>query len=601
MQQLDIVDDSMRINVLGPLEVIKPGPARTLAQLDGRKPREILQYLVGAGGRVVEKNELARAIWPTAKPKNIDATIETYMSNLRRSIGSDLLDGRRVVWTTHRGYRLDEDLVEIDLVRFGQLTRRASLASAARIEVQLRLEAAQTAGGDLMPEVRSSWVEPLRDDYLVQRTTNLVCLADLQISMGAFAAAAVYAAAALELDPYLEEAVRTLLLAHYGDGHESTARTVYETFRNRLAADLHQDPTSATENIVAGIDAGERIETLVPGGIDGRRGGQNRIEVAPTPNRRRSAVMPFVGRSSELSAIQDCVDATRSGERRSVLVTGPSGSGKSELLNIIDDANETMVGRAWYPLDQPADFPCAAPLLDALARRDEKELGESYAGGQFLFADDAALRALADAITRSGPVVFMLDDFDRAPNLVVSTLRRLFEQYPDLGVSVVATARSGAESFDSDVRRFHYDRVISLGPLAIEDVRTLGPIGTELHSVCGGRPSSMSDLWRWRSGGNRGISPSKRAKILAELRQLAPTAGEVLTTLAQMAGPVSAESLAAAVEETVAEVNTELDVLERNGVITITSAGIGFAQPIVGTVLLEQRRGREPEASHHRS
>ncbi|MEZ5380143.1 MAG: BTAD domain-containing putative transcriptional regulator [Acidimicrobiales bacterium] len=599
-------DSVMAIAVLGPLTV--ETSARLLGPRDfgGHKPREIFQLLVAARGAVVHKGDLSVALWPGARPRNVEATIETYLSVLRRSLTDDRVQGRELIANVANGYRLHVERCDIDIDRFDRLIQQATVEPTDRAEVRTRRQAANLPRGALMPEVRATWVDETRDTYHLRVVHNLVQLAEAELRIRSFVSSAQHAEAALHLEPFLEESLRVLMLAHYASGHQGLARAQYDKFRHQLETELGQAPTAGTVTLIEAIDAGQPIEELIGAWVPTPR----RVHAAlsddrPGSDRRRANnQMPFVGRASELAQVDAVLEQGRNGHPSSILLVGGRGSGKTELLDRVDDANVDLIGRARYPQDRYDNLPCALPLLDALERRGSVGLGQRYVDGRFLCADELAIDTLAEIILESGPMVFMLDDLDQAPRPVVSALGRLVAAHPYLPLGVVATSSKQPENFIPPAVNFRFDTVLELKPLTADECATLGPEGPELWALSGGQPGTLADLWRWRAAGGEAISPSLRASVLHDLRFREPAEVAILQAVATSDVPLDVDELAALVASDASEPGDEIDQLVAAGVLMIERGRLHFVEPIIGLVILEHFRslqhgaGRRGTADH---
>ena len=63
--------------------------ARLLGPRDfgGVKPKQLFEMLLCEHGTPVSKDRLAEGLWGERLPRNVEATLETYVSVLRRSLG----------------------------------------------------------------------------------------------------------------------------------------------------------------------------------------------------------------------------------------------------------------------------------------------------------------------------------------------------------------------------------------------------------------------------------------------------------------------------------------------------------------------------------
>ena len=109
----------MRFLVLGPLEVTgDDGPIG----LGGPKQRAVLAHLLVRANQVVPAEALIDRLWGDEPPDTARNTLQTYVSHLRKALGSERLEGRAP------GYVLHVQPDELDATRFEALVREARAA-----------------------------------------------------------------------------------------------------------------------------------------------------------------------------------------------------------------------------------------------------------------------------------------------------------------------------------------------------------------------------------------------------------------------------------------------------------------------------------------
>src|SRR5258708_13011924 len=78
----------MEFRILGPLEVVEDDrPVR----LDRRRLRALLAYLLLHANRPVSADQLIDEVWGPEPPKTAAASLQNYISRLRRAIGTALI------------------------------------------------------------------------------------------------------------------------------------------------------------------------------------------------------------------------------------------------------------------------------------------------------------------------------------------------------------------------------------------------------------------------------------------------------------------------------------------------------------------------------
>src|SRR5919107_5978689 len=120
----------MDVRVLGPLEVVDGGRP---VGLGGPMQRAVLALLALEPGRVVSLDRLVDGLWGEAPPARAAATVQAYVSNLRRALEPGRRRGEPAGVLVGRppGYLLQVEPADVDWLRFGELVERARVARAA--------------------------------------------------------------------------------------------------------------------------------------------------------------------------------------------------------------------------------------------------------------------------------------------------------------------------------------------------------------------------------------------------------------------------------------------------------------------------------------
>src|SRR5215212_4865833 len=113
--------DKIRVRLFGATTVVLPGGS-VVSDLGGIKPRQVLEMLALSLGAPVSKDRLVEQLWGDTPPRTYMATLESYISLLRRRMG--VARGRRsALATTSNGYVLDPAQVQVDLDEFRRLVQ----------------------------------------------------------------------------------------------------------------------------------------------------------------------------------------------------------------------------------------------------------------------------------------------------------------------------------------------------------------------------------------------------------------------------------------------------------------------------------------------
>jgi DNA-binding SARP family transcriptional activator len=102
----------VRVNLLGPLTVDSESGEVVLR---AAKERSLLAALALSPGRIVGFEDLTDALWGDSPPTTARKTLQTYVSNIRRALGPE------VVATAASGYILRIAPDEVDVGRFRAL------------------------------------------------------------------------------------------------------------------------------------------------------------------------------------------------------------------------------------------------------------------------------------------------------------------------------------------------------------------------------------------------------------------------------------------------------------------------------------------------
>ena len=101
----------LQFRVLGSLEVADDSPL----ELGGPKPRALLAQLIAYCGDVVSSEALIDALWGEAPPASAANSLQSYVSRLRKTLGSERIESRG------SGYVLVAQPDEVDAIEFERL------------------------------------------------------------------------------------------------------------------------------------------------------------------------------------------------------------------------------------------------------------------------------------------------------------------------------------------------------------------------------------------------------------------------------------------------------------------------------------------------
>src|SRR5436190_13030739 len=137
--------------ILGPLEAAdETGPLL----LGGQKQRAVLALLLLDANRVVAVDRLIDALWGENPPKTAMTSLQNFVSQLRKTLGSDVLE------TKPPGYRVRVRAGELDLERFHLTVEAARLLDPPERAAKLREALGWWRGAPLADFSFESFAQP---------------------------------------------------------------------------------------------------------------------------------------------------------------------------------------------------------------------------------------------------------------------------------------------------------------------------------------------------------------------------------------------------------------------------------------------------------
>ncbi|HEX2783057.1 MAG TPA: AfsR/SARP family transcriptional regulator, partial [Ilumatobacteraceae bacterium] len=253
----------MRYRVLGPLDVVADDGE--LQFVGGPKQRVVLAVLIAAAGRPVSVDRLLQAMYGEDAAPNNRATMHTYVSNLRRTLGD-------VVVRQGDGYVLRSTGSTTDVVEFEDAYRAATaLVAPDEVAGGLRyallmwrghpyadVEGHGSLDGEItrLNEVRLTALEA-RIDADMRAGRNREVVAELD---------------ALTVEHPFRENLRAMhMLALYRSGRQSEALRAYGRTRTALVEGLGIDPSPQLQEMERRILAQDRTLMITVGPTVQRR------------------------------------------------------------------------------------------------------------------------------------------------------------------------------------------------------------------------------------------------------------------------------------------------------------------------------------------
>ncbi|AFM16232.1 putative transcriptional regulator [Mycolicibacterium chubuense NBB4] len=580
----------MRYRVLGPLQVVDgDGPV----DIGPPKQRAVLAVLLLAQGRVVSTDRLVDAVWGDDAPASATASLQVYISNLRRALRAGSGGPRMASPIVRRppGYYLDVDPETVDLTAFAAECARAGAAVEAE-RWQDALTHADGAlnlvrGGLLEDMVDAAWA---RDD--TARVTEMLteCVANKVVALlavGRVGAALAEASRLRELEPLADRGARLHMMALYRAGRAAESLEVYSRHARVLDDELGLEPGPELRELqtavlrqapeLAGWPRSPEWTGAAPMPV------AEPAPVAATVADSAPLRAPLVGRERELSTATELLARVTNGTSSWLVLSGPPGIGKTRLAEEIAGRVAAAGGdvvwvncpdeRAtppWWPMRQ---------LVRALGADADSvlEIPQHADPDTARFLVYERIQSLLESAP--GTLAVVVDDVQWSDTTSASCLAYIAGALRDRPVVVILTVRDGEHPPQiarllSTVARGEANRHIEVPALSSADVATLAnevaedavspAEAAELAARTGGNPFFVSEyarLPRAERAGNE-IPRAVRSVLDRRLAALDPAVVQVLRTAAVIGDVIDAAAVPVLAQATRLEIDTLADHLD---------------------------------------
>jgi DNA-binding SARP family transcriptional activator len=568
------------IRLFGTLEIEDGDRRLGPAELGGARPKQVLEILLSARGHRVPTDRIADLLWGEQRPKHAAASIQTFVSVLRRHLVADRDRARQLVITEPEAYRFATDLVELDLDRFDALLERSSREPTRRARRSLELALALVRGQVLEDEPYALWAHDLRGSYEGRVLGAHLEAADAALAEHDFSDAFVHSEAAVVLDRFSERAHRAAMLALYALGRQHDALARYRTLRTALAEELGLEPTPETRALEAAILRQEDVHSLLP------------RPITPGDGDASEPSVRLLGRKHELEMLERVAQRALDGSFALVQLEGDAGLGKTRMLDeMAAFFAGARVGRArCSPLEKHLPYvPLAATLRDAGLELDAERLP---ALGRILpelaltqparkYSEVEALEALVQVVSEQAPVLLLLDDLHFADQETIAAVDYLQHRCVGIPGGIVTTVRTVCAPPDHPLRRLRPSAQVRLCPLTAEEIAPLGIPG--LFEATGGNPRFITNTV---ANGRQVELPSALSEtLLTQLRAEGRRGYRILLAASLLPPPFEPEPLAAMLELEVAELTEQLERLCERRILRVDGNGFRFRYDLVRAVL----------------
>ncbi|MEU5659376.1 BTAD domain-containing putative transcriptional regulator [Streptomyces sp. NPDC047737] len=226
----------LRFTVLGPVRAWRDDE---LLPSGSPQQRALLAALLLRDGRTATAAELIDALWGDDPPSQALATVRTYASRLRKTLGQDTLVSES------GGYAVRIPRSALDLTVAQDMAVQAEKARGGGDRGQARSLISKLLGlwdGEALASLPGPYAENQRtslEEWRLQLTETRL---DLDLELGCHAEAVSELTALTAAHPLRERLRELLMVALYRSGRQAEALAVYADTRRLLAEELGVDP-----------------------------------------------------------------------------------------------------------------------------------------------------------------------------------------------------------------------------------------------------------------------------------------------------------------------------------------------------------------------
>ncbi|MFD4525424.1 BTAD domain-containing putative transcriptional regulator [Streptomyces sp. NPDC058470] len=317
---------ALRFCVLGPVRAWR---GEELLSAGSPQQRALLAVLLLREGRTVTAAELIDALWGDDPPAQALATVRTYASRLRKTLGPEILvseSGGYAIRLSGGDGTLDLDLAQ-ELAADAEKARGTGDLCHARDVLRRALSLWEGEPLANMPGPSADTQRARLEEFRLQLLES--CL-DMDLEQGCHAEAVSELTALTAAHPLRERLRELLMLALYRSGRQAEALAVYADTRRLLADELGVDPRAGLKELQA------RILQADPALAEPSAPAAEPAAAPVRPAQLPATVTDFTGRVSFVQELSDVLAAASSdaGEGRVMAVSalaGIGGVGKTTL------------------------------------------------------------------------------------------------------------------------------------------------------------------------------------------------------------------------------------------------------------------------------
>lgn len=518
---------------------------------DTRKATALLAFLA-VEGQPQPRDRVAALLWPDADPTRARSALRRTVSVTAAQVGDALVAERAHL-------ALSSQDLQCDAVDFRALAARGDNHGDRQA---LDLYRDDFLAGFTLRDAPGfdDWQAAVADELRRTLAGVLARQADRAAGAGDLTSAVATAQRWLALDPLHEPAHRMLMRLHAWCGDRTAAMRQYRTCVRVLDAELGVAPLDETRELYDAV----------------RRGTVPPADPAPAQRSDSTAATPappLVGRDTEIAVIRQALSMLATGRGGTVVVTGATGSGKTELLRVastLADAEVTTLAVRCHPEETALAYGVAIELLRslvaavpealaALPRHSRAELArllpeiadlDGPAPGEDPGAEArlvAAARDLVEAANR--PLLLVVDDAQWLDTATANLFAYLVRRLAGLRALLMCAWSTDIGSPSALVRAVDDAVADSIGarmalrPLSADDVAQLPGASTmdvaRLTAATGGVPALVVACLAAAASGDdpvTGAAGAVRQTVLRQLDGLSETSRQLLGAVAVLGG-----------------------------------------------------------------
>lgn len=409
-------------------------------------------YLLLKRSTPVPRDTLAYTLWVDESEAAARANLRRHLHQLQRMLPDAPADRPWLI--------IDAEIVQwnpladawVDVAEFERLSAaEETLASAVRIYEN-----------DLLEDVDEDWLFFERERLRNLLFTDLLQLIQHSRDRGDYVQAIAYANRLLVHDPLREDAVRQVMSLHYESGNRAGALAEYARFERLLRQKLNVEPMPETRAWYETILRNAPLPDAVPPGSD------------ESSENQKPARLPFVGRESELSSLNEYWAHAVRQEGNVVLLSGENGIGKSRLTARIAQIAETSGGRVFKgstTFTEPLPYQAFSELLrSALPLLETMNIGPDQLSAITPLVPELRIRrqdlpapvplqredvqkrlfegiaSCLETLAMPRPLLLILENMHWAGRLSMLLLEYLARRAPGAAILILATYREEGKS-----------------------------------------------------------------------------------------------------------------------------------------------------------